>query len=56
MPEEKKFEFPKPPEMPKLPFTKSSNPGEGLKIEDFLPALPPDLPLPKFLVEQMKKK
>jgi hypothetical protein len=52
MPE--KFELPK---LPKLPFTKeSSNPGEGPKIEDFLPALPPDLPLPKFVVEQMKKK
>lgn len=30
--------------------------GSTTKIEDILPALPPDLPLPKFLVEQMKKK
>lgn len=42
--------FPKPPE---LPFTKgsSSNPG----ISDWLPAAPPNLPLPRFVVKQMKK-
>lgn len=50
MPEEKKFEFPKPPE---FPFTKGSQ--SSLNIEDLLPAAPPDLPLPRFMVKQMKQ-
>lgn len=37
-----------------LPFSESSNPGTP-NIEELLPALPPDLPLPRFLVKQMRK-
>lgn len=78
---QRKFEFPKLPELPlppkgfglatgragerrggnprteaerraRHPF--SSNPGTP-NIQDMLPALPPDLPLPRFLVKQMRK-
>lgn len=48
---ERKLDFPRPP---KLPFGESSNPG-GLNFEEILPALPPDLPLPRFIVKQMRK-
>jgi len=58
---EKKFEFPKLPELPappkgfELPTGRAGgNPGTP-NIEEMLPALPPDLPLPRFLVKQMRK-
>jgi len=51
MPE--KLELPK---LPELPFMKGkgSNPGTS-SIEELLPALPPNLPLPRFLVKKMQK-
>lgn len=54
MPE--KFELPK---FPELPFAKKkgSNPNTNtdMSIEDLLPAPPPNLPLPHFMVRQMHK-
>lgn len=44
------------PALPQLPFMKAGSNPETPNFEDLLPALPPELPLPRFLVRQMRKK